>query len=136
MDPFLYVIRCDLRGDRVKCTHYRVSSFSYVTFTLFPFTHSVAQYFHPALAHMTAFHFPFRRITLLRTLPSISEALSTLNSNQRTLFPKSTVIVRRGSAATKYCEHLLCSEYFSLAFKITKLIAVLDKYTRDVFNSN
>jgi len=29
------VICCDLRGDRVKCTHYRVSSFSHVTFTLF-----------------------------------------------------------------------------------------------------
>jgi len=136
MDPLKHFICCDLRGRSVKCTHYRVSSFSHVTFTLFSFTHPVAQYFRPALAHITAFHFPFRRITLLLSLPSFSEALSTLNSNQHTLFPKSTGIARRGSTTTKYNKHPPCSQYFSFAFKITKRIAVLDKYIRDVFDSN
>jgi len=68
MDPLMDVIWCDLRSGMVKYTHYSGCSIRIATITLFSFTHSLAQYIHSALAHMTAFHFPFRRITLLRTL--------------------------------------------------------------------
>jgi len=49
---------------------------------------------------------------------SFSEALSRLNSNQRTLFPKSTSIARRGSVTTKYSKHPPFSQHLSFALEL------------------
>jgi len=47
------------------------------------------------------------QVTYSATLPTVSEAHSRLNSNQRSTFPNSTVTTLRGSAMTVTCKNIL-----------------------------
>ena len=146
------VINCDVRAGRVKCTHYRVSRSAMLRLRSSPsHTHSHRIFSPRTRSH--DFHFPFRKITLLRTLLSFSEALSRLISNQRNLFPKSTSIARRVWATTKYSKQPPCSNISPfnqsqpatllgilinvnscINLKLNKRIGVFDKYIRGVID--
>jgi hypothetical protein len=90
MDPLMDVIWCDLRAGRVKYTHYSGSSIRIATITLFSFTLTRTVYSLRTRSH-DCLSISFQKDHFTPQTTSFSEALSTLNSNQRTLFLKALV---------------------------------------------
>jgi len=148
------VICCDLRAGRVKCTHYRFSSFSHVTFTLFSFTHSLAQsIFTPHSFAWLPFtyrsggslyyaqYLPSRKLSADWTRTNVLCFWIELVSRERAQLQLNTANIRpvghisplhHSQLATHFGILINVNSCFNL--KLTKRIGFFDKYIRGVID--